>query len=216
MPVKLNTEFNYRYQCEGNTPWEKIKQLQGFLEGRKRALVLEQVSELKYQAQLAELEDLIANSGKQYIILQKQAELLETDSFKVNEKYAFELCRQEIKILEKILAELYEIVEPTRMEHEDGIPYSDEEMFEINAANEFTAMIGKEIYAEIAANGRPSPAKIRNAMSNPFTLNALKRAGLLHDHIQYIEPNADPLKIELNQTLFAENQLLSPTILKLE
>jgi len=47
-------------------------------------------------------------------------------------------------------------------------------MFEANAANEFTAMIGKDIYAEILANGRPSPAKLRNAMSNPKTWNTLK------------------------------------------
>lgn len=216
MPVKLNTEFNYRYQVEGNTPWEKIKQLQGFLEGRKRAAVLEQVSELKYQSLLAEIEDLKANNGKQYIILQKQADLLELESFRVNEKKAFELCQQEIKILEKVLAELYEIVEPTRVKHDDGTPYTDEEMFELNAANEFTAMIGKEIYAEIASIGHPSPAKLRNAMSNPYTINALKKAGLLHDQIQYIEANADPLKIELNQKLFDKEALPKPKILKLK
>jgi hypothetical protein len=47
-------------------------------------------------------------------------------------------------------------------------------MFEANAANEFTAMIGKEIYAEMIANGRPSPAKIRNAMSSPQTWKTLQ------------------------------------------
>lgn len=47
-------------------------------------------------------------------------------------------------------------------------------MFEANANNEFTAMIGKEIYAEIIANGRPSAAKIRNAMSSPQTWKELQ------------------------------------------
>ena len=37
MAVKLNSEFNYRYQVIGETPWEKIKTLKGFLEGRVRA-----------------------------------------------------------------------------------------------------------------------------------------------------------------------------------
>jgi hypothetical protein len=37
MASKFNSEFNYRYQVIGDTPWEKIKTLQGFLEGRIRA-----------------------------------------------------------------------------------------------------------------------------------------------------------------------------------
>jgi hypothetical protein len=75
------------------------------------------------------------------------------------------LNKKEIKILEKLLEELYVIAEPTRIEG-----YSDEDMYEANAANEFTVNIGREIQAEMIANGRPSPAKLRNAMSNPFTL----------------------------------------------
>jgi len=43
MAQKFNTEFNYRYQVIGNTPWERIKTLKGFLEGRIRALALEEV-----------------------------------------------------------------------------------------------------------------------------------------------------------------------------
>ena len=43
MASNLNSEFNYRYQVIGSTPWEKIKTLQGFLVGRKRAAVLEGV-----------------------------------------------------------------------------------------------------------------------------------------------------------------------------
>jgi hypothetical protein len=66
-------------------------------------------------------------------------------------------------------------------------------------------MIGKEIYAEIVSVGHPSPAKIRNAMSNPHTLNALKQCGLLPEQVQYIEGNPNPLKIEINQTLFEQN-----------
>ena len=52
MASKFNSEFNYRYQVIGDTPWEKIKTLQGFLEGRIRAAALEEVSLLKNQAKL--------------------------------------------------------------------------------------------------------------------------------------------------------------------
>jgi hypothetical protein len=205
MPAKLNTEFNYRFQVEGNTPWEKIKQLQNFLEGRKEAAALEKVSDIKRKSKIAKLEYLKKTNAEEYLILELEAELLEIEASDIRVSNVYDLNRQEILIIEKILKELYEIVEPTRLKHPDGAPYSDEEMFEINAANEFTVMIGKEIYAEIVSVGHPSPAKIRNAMSNPYTLNALKQCGLLPEQVQYIEGNANPLKIEINQTLFEQN-----------
>jgi hypothetical protein len=75
--------------------------------------------------------------------------------------------------------ELYMEVEPTRLKHPDGTFYSDDEMFEANANYEFTVTIGREIQSEIIALGRPSPAKLLNAMSNPQTLNALMQVGLV-------------------------------------
>lgn len=197
MAAKLNSEFNYRYQVIGETPWEKIKQLQNFYEGRIRAAALEEVSELKYKAKLSELQMAKDNNALPHVLMNLQAEILEMESFFPAQTQSFELNRQEIKILEKLLAELFEIAEPTRLKHEDGTPYTDEEMFEANAANEFTVMIGKEIQAEIIANGRPSPAKIRNAMSNPLTFNALQKVGLIPKEAVLIEGNASPLSIEL-------------------
>ena len=108
-------------------------------------------------------------------------------------KEAFELNTKEIEILKGLLDELYVIAEPTR------IPgYTDEEMWEANAANEFTVNIGREIQAEMIANGRPSPAKLKNAMSNPYTWNALKKIGLVPKETKILMGNTDPkLKIEL-------------------
>jgi hypothetical protein len=192
MPSKLNTEFNYRYQVQGETPWAKIKTLHGFLEGRKRAADLEKVSEIRTRAKILELEQLKSINALPYIILNTEADILESESYAQTQKEAYELNRQEIIIIEKVLAELYEIAEPTRI-----LGYTDEEMFEENAANEFTVMIGKEIQAEIIANGRPSPAKLHNAMSNPYTWNALKQIGLIPQEAHVLIGNADPRKIEL-------------------
>ncbi len=197
MAAKLNSEFNYRYQVIGDTPWEKIKQLQNFLVGRKRAAALEQVSELKLRAKYSELETLKTNNAMPHLILNLQAELIELESVQDDQKQNFDLNRQEIKILEKLLDELFVIAEPTRLKHDDGTPYTDEEMFEANAANEFTVMIAKEIQAEIIANGRPSPAKLRNAMSNPHTFHALQQVGFIPKEAVLLEGNASPLKIEL-------------------
>lgn len=174
MASNLNSEFNYRYQVIGSTPWEKLKTLKGFLVGRKRAAVLEECAALKYQAKLEELKHLKEVPAVPHIILNLQAEILELESHLDDQKHAFELNRTEIGILEKLIAEIYEEVEPTR------IPgYTDDQMFEANANHEFTVTIGRELQAEIIANGRPSPAKLLNAMSNPHTLEALKQIGMV-------------------------------------
>jgi len=194
MAQKFNTEFNYRYQVIGNTPWQKIKTLKGFLEGRIRAAALEEVGNLKNQAKLSKLKHLQnSGNGLEHEILELKAEILEAKSHEGTLKEAYELTQAEIKILKKLLKELYVIAEPTRIKG-----YTDEEMFEANAANEFTVDMGREIQAEMIANGRPSPARIRNAMSNPYTWNALKKVGLIPEKTKILEGNINPqLKIAL-------------------
>ena len=194
MAQKFNTEFNYRYQVIGDTPWERIKTLKGFLEGRIRALALEEVGKLKHQAKLSKLNYLKnGGEGLEHEILELKAEIMEAESHQGSLKEAFELTKDEIKILKKLLKELYVIAEPTRIKG-----YTDEEMFEANAANEFTVNMGREIQSEMIANGRPSAARIRNAMSNPHTWNALKQVGLIPKQTKILEGNINPqLKIEL-------------------
>ena len=81
MASKFNTEFNYRYQVIGNTPWERIKTLKGFLEGRIRAQALEEVGKLKHQAQLSKL-NYLKNGGKglEHEILELKAEIIEAEN----------------------------------------------------------------------------------------------------------------------------------------
>ena len=196
MASNLNSEFNYRYQVIGSTPWEKIKTLQGFLVGRKRAAVLEEVAALKHQAKIEELKHLKTVPALPHVLLNLQAELIEAESFLDDQKHAFELNRKEMQILEKLLAELYMEVEPTRLKHEDGTPYTDDEMFEANANYEFTVTIGREIQAEIIAMGRPSPAKLLNAMSNPQTLEALKTVGLVPKETVLLSQKDVPLQLK--------------------
>ena len=194
MAQKFNTEFNYRYQVIGDTPWERIKTLKGFLEGRIRALALEEVDKLKHQAKLSKLNYLKnGGEGLEHEILELKAEIIELESHQGSLEEAFELTHDEIKILKKLIKELYVIAEPTRIKG-----YTDEQMFEANAANEFTVNMGREIQSEMIANGRPSAARIRNAMSNPHTWNALKQVGLIPKKTKILEGNIDPqLKIEL-------------------
>jgi len=204
MASNLNSEFNYRYQVIGSTPWEKIKTLQGFLVGRKRAAVLEECGELKYRAKLEELKHLKEVPALPHIILNLQAEIIELESHLDDQKHAFELNRKEIKILEKLMAELYAEVEPTRLKHEDGTPYTDDEMFEANANYEFTVTIGREIQSEIIALGRPSPAKLLNAMSNPQTLESLMQIGLVPQGTMLLEQKDIMLQLTNQRTATME------------
>jgi hypothetical protein len=189
---KFNSEFNYRYQIIGETVWAKIQTLHGFLDGRLRAEVLEEVSALKYKAKLAELEHLKSIGGLEHIILNLRADIIETESFAREAAINFALNKEEIVTLRKLLAECYDIAEPTRCKHPDGTPYSDEEMYEVNAVNEFTTVLVREMQAEVIANGRPSAAKIKNAMSNPITWQAVKNLGLVPKAVPLIEPSIDP------------------------
>ena len=174
MPSKFNSEFNYRYQVMGNTPWAKIKILRGFLEGRERAVGLEEVAHLTHNALIAELAYLKTTGAPEHEQMRLQAKILESESNMMIVDEAYELNRQEIKILKKLLDECYVIAEPTRIEG-----YSDEEMFEYNEANEFTVRTLREMQSEIISHGRPTPATILHAMDNPVTLTASIQAGLL-------------------------------------
>ena len=200
MASNLNSEFNYRYQVIGSTPWEKLKTLQGFLVGRRRAAVLEEVADLKYQAKLEELKHLKTVPALPHIILNLQAEIIELESHLDDQKHAFKLNRKEIEILEKLINEIYLAVEHTRLKHADGTAYTDDEMFEANANYEFTVTIGRELQSEIIANGRPSPAKLLNAMSNPQTLEALMQLGLVPQDTVLLT-NDDIIPLIANQTI---------------
>lgn len=194
---KLNSEFNYRYQVIGETVWEKIKTLQGFMAGRQRAAALEKVHELRTKSMRSKLEHLKNNGAPEYEILNLEAELIEVEAVEEDTLKNFADNRDEIKILEKLFTELYALAEPTRLKHPDGTPYSDEEMFEVNAANEFTVWMAREMQAEIIATGRPSAAKIKNAMSNPITWRALQHIGIIDPGTKYIAGSVDPTLVEL-------------------
>lgn len=190
MASNLNSEFNYKYQVIGSTPWEKLKTLKGFLVGRKRAAVLEECSALKVKAKNIELEHLISLPALPHLILNLKAEILELNSHLEDQAHAFELNRTEIKILEKLIDELYVELEPTRLEG-----YTDDQMFEANANYEFTVTVARELQSEIIANGRPSPAKLLNAMSNPQTLEYLKHIGLVPENTLLIGTIENPVKL---------------------
>ena len=197
MPSKFNTEFNYKYQVMGCTPWERIKILKGFLEGRVRAVALEECSHLQHDALLAEMAFLKTNGAPEHEQMRLQAKIVESTSHMVIIDEAYELNRQEIETLNKLIAECHEIAEPTRIEG-----YSDEEMYEANASHEFAITTMREMQSEIVANGRPSPATVLHAMNNPHVLAAALQSGLLPaDAIPLLTGNAPLFAVEEMEAL---------------
>ena len=182
MAQPLNTEFNYRYQVLGSTPWERIKTLKGFLNGRLRAAALEQVADLKLRGKHAELQYLRDTNAPLHEQLYLEAEIIEIESVQEDQAHAFALNKREIEVIQNILAELYDEVEPTRLPG-----YTDDQMFELNAGIDFAVTVLREIQSEIIANGRPSPAKLLNAMSCPHGLDGLKKLGILPTETQLID-----------------------------
>lgn len=180
MASRFNTEFNYRTQVIGETPWEKIKTLKGFLEGRKRAEVLEEVGNIKMKAKEAKLIYL-QEHGPLHEALELEAEIIEYKSSAEDAKEAYALNKKELVCLRALLEELYEIAEPTRLPG-----YSDDDMFEANAENEFATWVVREIQAEIIANGRPSATKLRNAMSSALAVDGLKLLQVLPQDFEVI------------------------------
>jgi hypothetical protein len=174
MADRLNSKFNYQYLVNGKTPWEKLKTLKGFLQGRYRGRALEEVSRLKIESKYAKLHELKSGNAPRSQILEIESELIELESVLKDQAHAFKLNHEEIADLEQMIAELYDICEPTRISG-----YSDDQMFEANAPLEFTVTIVQQLQSEIAAMGSPTPATLLNAMSTPMSLEAIKQLGII-------------------------------------
>ena len=98
MAQKFNSEFNYRYQVIGCTPWEKIKTLKGFLEGRIRAMALEEVGKLKHQAKLSKLNYLKnGGEGLEHEILELKQRFWRLKAMKELSKRHLNLLKMKLK-----------------------------------------------------------------------------------------------------------------------
>ena len=202
MANKINDEFNYRFQVKGETVWERIRTLQGFKIKRTRDLMTEGLSELKYAAKLAEYNNAKSMPALLHVILLLKAEVKEFELGLYDMQEAYDLNREELVIIDRLLAELFVIAEPTRVKG-----YTDEQMFELNALNEYTTWLAKEVYAEQMATGTVSATRIRQAMNCPATFKALQDANLLpslihadgtREQAKMITGSVDPLKIQLS------------------
>ena len=145
------------------------------------------------EAKREELESAEKDGLPSWKVKKLKAEVLESENWIETEYDGFRKNEEEVTILEKLLAEAYEIAEPTRI---NG--HSDEEMWELNQANEFTLRVAKDLQSEMIANGRPSAMLVRQAMSNPHTWEACKQIGIIPNDCHLITGGNNPEKITLS------------------
>jgi hypothetical protein len=165
--ARLNSTFNYKYQVEGETIWGRLNILDGFIEGRKRALALREKNKLETEALGEELEDSKTNKPS-WEYKRLLAKKVEWDSVQEQLNKDFELAEIELKELKELYKNLELQAESTRLTHTDGTPYTNYEMYEANAEFEFVAGLTKEVQAQILVSGRPSVATVRNLLRCPM------------------------------------------------
>jgi len=183
--ARFNSTFNYITQVQGETIWERIKTLKGFLNGRKRAVKIQEKTKLEKLALEKEIQNAIDTNQPEWEVLRLKSKLIDFTCWEDENKELMEETYAEIKALEKLLAELYSQVE--RYTHEDGTPYTDDEMFEANSETEFLAMAIKEIQADILATGRPNQMHIRWLMRTPKGVEMLKQIpGLNAENMRFM------------------------------
>ena len=132
------------------------------------------------------------NCGAEHVILNLRAEILELDSWRREQDILYREVQNEIRCIEQLLKEYYALVDPFRP---GG--YTDEMMYELNAANEYTVMIARDIQSEIIAHGKPTAASVRHALNNPTTFYALQKMGLMPIDAKILVGSDDPQHIEL-------------------
>jgi hypothetical protein len=171
--ARLNSKFNYLAQVEGSTIWKRLDTLDGFICGRERAIALREVNRLEGEALDEEIaytkENLPAWEYKRLL-----AKKVERESTAVQLEKDFKLAEVELQDLKEIYAQLEAEVEHTRLKHADGTPYTNSEMYEVNAELEFVTMLAKDAQAEIITQGRPSKATVRNLMNCPLGVQLLR------------------------------------------
>lgn len=191
MPSKSMSEFEYRHLSRGLTIWEKLRELERYLVTKRRAAKQQAVDEKRSLAKRAKLKHLKENSGLEHEILELEADILVEESFAEEAAELYNLNLEEIALLERLVAEARGIAEHTR------IPgYTDEQMFDANAANEYTAGMVKKLQADFIATGCLNPVTLKDAMLVPQTFVALKQLGYLPPDTGFLLPSNDPMKIE--------------------
>jgi hypothetical protein len=183
--ARVNHNANYIYDVDGETVWEKLRSIRGFLQDRRIALQLAELAQEEFNKRT----DTDTIEYKKALIMKPQSDANIQD------------CREEIKFLEEFEAYLTVEAEKTRIPGK-----TDNEMYEINFYDELNVRLVKMAQAQIIAYGRLSEETAKRVLKNKEALRLCINQGLLGEaSLDVANSNILPPAKEYN-TNYLENK----------
>jgi hypothetical protein len=180
---RQNHNANYLYDTDGETVWEKLRVIRGFLEDRKIAYSLGMLAQ-EEQSKL----DINSIDYRKWLINKPQHDKI------------LQECLDEIKFLEEFESWLTQEAEKTRI-----VGKTDDEMYEINYFEELKIRLVKRAQAQFISTGRVEADTLQRIIKNKETLALAINSGILNNEVlPFIEriPNLEHRfnKLEYKET----------------
>jgi hypothetical protein len=171
---QLNRNANYLHTIDGNTVWERLRVIRNFLNDRRLAVSVSELSLEKTKAKRAHYE-----ANKETYSIDATYELREILLFEPQQKSNLADAERELAFLEELEKTLASEAETTRISGK-----TDEEMYEINYFEELIQIHLLEIKSQLLALGTLSPEMMRTLIKNKPTLDRAIEIGILDKGIQ--------------------------------
>lgn len=155
--AQLNRNANYLYTIDGNTIWERLRNVRNFLSDRKLAKEMTDLSVEKLKRLKSELPN-ITDLDREFEI--REALIQETQLLdNLND------CIREIKFLEELESKYLQEAEKSRI-----IGKTDEEMYEINYFDELATIHLLDIHSQLMTTGAITSEMLKTLFRNPYSM----------------------------------------------
>lgn len=166
---RVNHNANYIFDVDGETIWEKLRNIRSMLDDRRRA----------YQLALLKQEQTEAE-----IISKKEENIYKYKEYLINKDFQLSLiedCKNEVEFLEKFETYLTQEAEKTRIPGK-----TDDEMYELNFFEELKTRLVRRAQAQIISTGRIQEDTLLRLMKNKDALDACIQQGLLTSDVKNV------------------------------
>lgn len=193
--AQLNRNANYLFTIDGNTVWERLRNVRNFLNDRKNA---EKVANLQIE-KLERLEEMLKQPD---IDIEKEYEIKESLVLKGELEENLVYCQDEVKFLTDLESTIAAEAEKTRIPGK-----TDKEMYEINYYDELATIHMIDAKTQLMTTGTITPDLMRTFMRNQYSLTKAIDCGILdpklaedtkilHGQINLINSGTKPKEIE--------------------
>lgn len=170
---QVNRNAAYLFDVDGNTVWERLRVIRGFLDDRKRALA-------RATLELEHSEKEAKSNGE---------DSFEYKMFLIEKPFSLDLiddCEREVAFLSEVEHQLSTEAEKTRIPGK-----SDKDMYELNFFEEHTNRLVTDAQAEIVANGRLSTNTVKMLFRNKAAMTRTLELGILSEEVLKLQAPVD-------------------------